>query len=93
MSQLDDAMKLEVEAAVKAQKTKIDKTIIAFIAEGMANGEILEEHFERAPNGDSWFRLIDQQDVEIVFNYSKKTVHSYGSGLNSDDSSRPMDVE
>jgi len=49
-------------------KQKIDRTIESYHQKGIASGEIREEHFEKAPNGDSWFRLADQEGVPIVYN-------------------------
>lgn len=89
MADFDDPVMREMEKAVDAHKRKIDRTIEAFIAEGMAKGEIREEHFERAPNGDSWFRMVDQEGVAIVFNYTRRTVHSYGGGANWNESALP----
>jgi len=86
MSDFDDPILREMEQAVKAHKQKIDRSIVSHIQRGMASGEITEAHFEKAPNGDLWFRLVDQEDVPIVYNYTKRTVYSYGGGIHKSES-------
>jgi hypothetical protein len=85
MSSFDDPVMREIEQAVKAHKQKIDRTIERDILKGLASGEITVAQFEKAPNGDSWFRLVDQEGVPIVYNWTKRTVYSYGGGINEDD--------
>lgn len=80
----------EMEKAVEAHKQRIDRQIENYITTGLASGMIREEHFERAPNGGSWFRLVDQEGVDIVYNYTRRTVHSYGGGLNWNTSALPQ---
>jgi hypothetical protein len=82
MSSFDDPVMREMEQSVKAQKQKIDRTIESYIQQGMARGLITEAHFEKAPNGDSWFRLVVQEGVPILYNYTKRTAYSYGGGIN-----------
>lgn len=72
----------DFEKAINEHKQRIDQQIHDQIEKGIADGSIVESEFEMADNGDKCFRLNDQQGTEIIYNFTKKKVHSYGGNLN-----------
>jgi hypothetical protein len=72
----------EIEEAVKNHKLHVDKQIKTEIDKGIANGSIAETDFRENESGEKMFTLFDQEDCEIVYNYTLSKVYSYGGNVN-----------
>lgn len=67
---------------IKEHKKKIDALIKAGIDNLLVSGEVKEQDFFYNEHNEKMIKINDQEGVEIVFNYTKGTVYSYGNRLN-----------
>jgi hypothetical protein len=69
---------------IREHKRKIDSLIKAGIDNLLLSGEVKEEDFFYNELNEKMIKINDQEGVEIVFNYTRGTVYSYGNRLNND---------
>ena len=72
----------DIDAAVNEHLKSIDKKIGGHIDELLLKGDISEVDFE-IHNNDKFFTIRDQDNVEIIYNYTLRKVYSYGGNVNT----------
>ena len=74
----------KLEEFARQHKAKINEQIRVHIKSGLTNGTITTADFEINADGDKMYRLLDQDRTEIIYNYTKSKVYSYGGNINNE---------